>query len=291
MRRDSNGRLPELPEAQATGGKREIYEEIKTLCGVPIVALIYRHLATIPEGLEWTWALLRPAMASGLLQERAWQLADQIEIPPILPVPRAALRVVGISPQDQASITEVITAFNRANPVNIMALRCLYLHLTDGGAGVEKPGLPMRDWSPPPMPSPLPPMVDPNDMQPALRELVASFKNRGDSKESPLWPSLYRHLAQWPSLLAIVAVILKPHFDRIDQAAARFRTEIDLAAAELAGSMARPREIASPNAAQRQQLQSAIGSFTLMIPEMVVIGAMLQRAMSDAGTASRQSPG
>ena len=61
----AGGLLRELPEAEASGNAREIYEEIKSLCGVPMVALIYRHLATIPGALEWAWALLRPVMAAG----------------------------------------------------------------------------------------------------------------------------------------------------------------------------------------------------------------------------------
>jgi hypothetical protein len=281
MNKDSNARLPELPEAEATGTKREIYEEIKRLCGVPIVALIYRHLATIPGGLEWTWSLLRPAMTAGLLQERAWELADRTSIPRMLSIPCPALRLVGITREDEASITQVITAFNRSNPVNIMALRCLCSHLNGDGAGVENRTLPMRHWSPPPISPSLPPMVDPNEMQPALRQVVASFKTRGDPQESPLWPSLYRHLAQWPGLLAIVAVTLKPHFNQIDQVTARFRSEIDLAAAELAGAMTPPCDIAPPDVEQRRQLQSAIDDFTMMIPEMVVVGAMLQQALPD----------
>ena len=53
--------LPELPESEATGDKARIYGEIRTLGGVPMVALIYRHLATLPGALEWMWEALSPA--------------------------------------------------------------------------------------------------------------------------------------------------------------------------------------------------------------------------------------
>ena len=67
--------LAELPEAQASGEQRHIYAQIKRLSAVPMVALIYRHLATIPGALEWAWALVGPALQAGWLQQRAWQLA------------------------------------------------------------------------------------------------------------------------------------------------------------------------------------------------------------------------
>jgi hypothetical protein len=45
--------------------------------------------------------------------------------------------------------------------------------------------------------------------------------------------------------------------------------------------MTPPCDIAPPDVEQRRQLQSAIDDFTMMIPEMVVVGAMLQQALPD----------
>jgi hypothetical protein len=45
--------------------------------------------------------------------------------------------------------------------------------------------------------------------------------------------------------------------------------------------MVPPPNIDPPIAAHREQLLSAIDSFTLRIPEMVVIGGLLRRAMPD----------
>lgn len=270
--------LRELPEAEVSGNALNIYAEIKSLCGVPMVALIYRHLATIPGALEWAWALLRPVMVAGLVQERAWELAGRADIPPTPSIPRAALRVAGIMATDETTIAAVLDAYDRANPINILAVRCLSLHLHGlAGNATDCPGV--RHWCAPRVLAPLPAMISPQNMDPAVRELVLLLTNRGESKASRIWPSLYRHLARWPNMLGFAAVIVTPEFPAIDAAAGRLREEVVLAAAELTRLMAPPPNIDPPIAAHREQLLSAIDSFTLRIPEMVVIGGLLRRAM------------
>src|SRR6187401_2135555 len=99
--------LQELPEAHATGELRRIYAEIRSLSGVPIVALSYRHLATIPGALEWAWALLEPAMRAGAVQEAAWRLAERALITRQPAIPDPALRAAGIEEGDERAIAQV----------------------------------------------------------------------------------------------------------------------------------------------------------------------------------------
>lgn len=70
-----------------------------------------------------------------------------------------------------------------------------------------------------------------------------------------------------------------PEFRAIDAAAARLREDVVVAAAELASLMIPLPNIAPPIALYRDQLLSAIDSFTLRIPEMIVVGELLRRAM------------
>src|SRR4051812_6357397 len=124
-----NALLEELPEARASGEQRHIYAEIRRLSAVPMVALIYRHLATIPGALEWAWSVLEPALRAGAVQESAWQLAGRARVSRQPALPAAALRAVGIAEADQRAIAQVLDAYNRANPVNIVGVRCLSLQL------------------------------------------------------------------------------------------------------------------------------------------------------------------
>jgi hypothetical protein len=271
------GLLEELAESRATGEPRRIYGEIKRLCAVPMVALIYRHLATLPGVLEWSWALLEPALRSGALQRQAWALAERVHVA-ATPIPRAALRAAGVEARDEHGIAAVLDAYNRANPVNILAVRCLALHL----AGDVPPRAPAAaaPWEPPPQPEPLPRMIDPPAMTPTVRELAQLLTDRGATDAaSPLWPSLYRHLAHWPAFLGYAAVIVPPRFDAIDAAAAKLRAGIDAAAAELAASLRPPAALPAPAAAERDGLQRAIAQFSPRIPEMAVIGTLLRRAL------------
>lgn len=269
--------LPELPERQAGGAVRQIYEQIKRLSGVPMVALIYRHLATIPGALKWSWELLEPSLRAGQLQQRAWDLASDARITPHITIPRAALRAVGIAAADERGITAVLDAYNRANPVNIMALRCLALHLAGDVQAVPRTAA-LPPWQPPPVPQ-APPIIDPPAMTPEVRQLALLLTDRGAGGTPPtLWPGLYRHLAHWPAFLGFAGVLVPREFAAIDAAAARLREQVDAAAKELAAGM-KPANRPAPGAAERRQLQAAIAQFSARIPEMVVIGGVLRRAL------------
>ena len=45
--------VPVITEAEATGNIAALYADIRTTLGVPVVNLIWRHLAVFPDGLPW----------------------------------------------------------------------------------------------------------------------------------------------------------------------------------------------------------------------------------------------
>jgi hypothetical protein len=246
-----------------------------------MVALIYRHLATIPGALEWAWGVLEPAMRAGAVQEAAWRLARRARVARQRAIPGAALAAADLSATDVRAIAQVLDAYNRANPVNIVALRCLSLQLA--GCAQEGADEAWPQWTPPPSVPSLPPMVNPGAMTATVRELAVLLTDRcASAQPSPLWPSLYRHLAHWPAFLGYAAVLVPPEFEAIDAAAAHLRREVDDAAATIALRLRPAPAHPAPAAAQAQQLQAAIMQFTRRIPEMVVIGNLLRGALPDA---------
>lgn len=141
----------------------------------------------------------------------------------------------------------MLDAYNRANPVNMLVVGCVAQHLA-GTVDMAAAAPPAFAWQPPAAPA-------------------------------PLWPSLYRHLTHWPAMLGYASVLVVPEFAAIDASAARLREQGARAAAELARRIVPPRGVAPPAAAQRAGLQSAIDRFSVRIPEMVVIGTLLRRAL------------
>ena len=54
-----------ITDAQARGEIAALYADIRATLGVPVVNLVWRHLATIEGALPWAWGAVRPAYRSG----------------------------------------------------------------------------------------------------------------------------------------------------------------------------------------------------------------------------------
>ena len=262
--------LAELAEREATGRLGEIYAEMKHLGGVPMVALIFRHLATRPGVLEWAWDAIGPAWRSGALQERAWRIAREARLEPIAPIPAAALAPLGVC--DACAIRAVLTAYNRANPENMLSVLCL-LRILAGNAGTA----PARAgaWTPPPAPGPLLPMIDVTSMAPEMSALLDLVAAPGEPGGARVIQSLYRHVAQRPAFLALAITLLRQRFDdgSIDRETAAVGTAMNAAANELAPAMRAP---AVPDPSVRAVLERFSGA---VIPQMIVVGRLLDEAL------------
>ena len=87
-------------------------------------------------------------------------------------------------------------------------------------------------------------------------------------------------------MIGYASVVVAPEFAAIDSAAARLRENVGAAAAELARRMPPPKGVEAPVDGLRERLQAAIDHFSIRIPEMVVIGGVLCRAMPADETSS-----
>lgn len=266
--------LAELSERDATGATKAIYEEMKRLGGVPMVALIFRHLATLPGGLEWTWDAIGPAWKTGRLQEEAWRIARAAPLEPLAQVPREALAPLGVDGPGLREIHVVLDAYNRANPENMLSVLCLLRLL--GGAQAAQP-FGARAWMPPPAPGPLAPMADvatiPGDVA-ALLDLVAA---PGEANGPRVVQSLYRHFGHRPAFLALAITLLRQRFDdgSIDRSVASIHAAMSAAADELARSLSAP---PAPHPGIRTACERFGGA---VIPQMIVVGALLKNALPE----------
>jgi hypothetical protein len=278
----------ELPERDATGALAVIYGEIRRFWTVPYVSSMQRHLATRPGWLEWVWATLRPAFASGRAQTAAWRAAEKLHVPRLPTISPDALRVWGVDAAGEAAIRAVCDSFIRASPANLM-LSGMLRRLLDG----EKPGARSASeapWTPPAAIAALPALVDPATLPAVERAVLLSLATPVDGQ--PFVPGLYRMLAQWPAFMAHVATVLAPYVgapgraragddpDPTTAACARLLAAIDAEVPAVFATL--PPLPDMPPAPPREEfaaVRAALDAYRVTSPQMVVFSRLIRDAL------------
>ena len=260
--------LAEVGEGSASGETARIYAEIRRLTGVPFVALIYRHLATIPHALEALWRAVGPRLQSGELQECAWRIGRDAWKGPVPDLPD---EVRSLGNQELARIGDVIDAYNRANPVNF-AIVCALSAMPPTAAGHRTS---RANWTPPHAMAGLPPIPPVAGLPPAVRKHVDAFGKTGYAGMPVLVPTLYRHLTYWPDFLALAHREVQPRLaaGAFHQPIDEFRTAMESGAVAFACDRAM---VADP---VLRSVAPVFERFTGVIPEMVVVGNFLSRTL------------
>jgi len=276
--------LPELSEAEARGDIAVIYGEIKTFARVPFVALLYRHLATRDGVLPWLWPGLRPVLASGTISDAAERVAETAVLPAFKAISGAEWRSAGLTAADRSTIESVLAAYDRANPINLVIARLVRAILL----GTPQPDQPhMRDSERPmrkvrPTLAPLPQILPASAIPPETSAALATLARYGRPASGALTPSLYRHLAHWPTYLALLPPRLETVYrlGAVEKAVARYR---EAAEAELPGLLAHvlPRlDLARrPSGAAAGSPVETLDAFAGLIPEMIAVGRLLHAGL------------
>jgi hypothetical protein len=270
--------LAELRERDATGEIAKIYDEIRRFWAVPYVSSLQRHLATRPGWLEWTWAALGPAFASGASQVAAWRAAESLTVPRLAPVSGHALRVWGVDDAGKAAIRATCASFVRMSPVNLMLSGLLRRLLT--GERPSGAGRVASSWTPPAPLGPLPPLVDVAALPPAERAILAALGTMVG--QQPFIPGLYRMLASWPAFLAHVATVLRPHLNDVATRAAcqRLLVAVDVEIPAVFATLPPPPTAPPmPPAREFADVLAALDTYRKTSPEMIVFGRMLADAL------------
>ncbi len=260
--------MAELPESEAPAAIRAIYDDIRDTLGLPVVNLLYRHLAVEPGRLESTWADLRPVLKDPSTHALAAALAARVPAPTFAPVSGAALAVVGVGEAELARVEATLSMYERANARNLVALRVL-LGGSDGtGRGNRPTGR---------VPAPLAgepfPMADLARLPPSVRALLHEVSAAVVGGGEPiLVPSLLRHFVHEPGLLALAWTALRSRLT--DDALRRRAAPVREQACVLATQFPRPvRPIEDPSA------RDVLERFAEPIARMLVVGALIGRAL------------
>lgn len=288
MPQTSGDPVPSIAERDATGDIKALYNDIKAVTGVPVVNLVFRHIATFPGCLAWSWSVLRPIYANGEVAALAEQLMRELALPDLPALPPAALRVVGVDAEGERTITRIIEAYNRSNPMNMIALSTLLAFL-DRPPQAESSAA-ARATAPEPRQSPdaLPPLLSLADMDADTRTLVQALNSLSPQGEARTLASMYRQLAHWPGYLALALTLLQPLHARgelqalITQSHAHALALVQELDGKLGASPMPP-----PTGQARQDLQTALTYFTTqLIVEMLPVGKLLRATLPPANTVS-----
>jgi hypothetical protein len=237
-----------------------------------MVALIFRHLATLPGALEWAWSALAPAWRAGRLQETAWRIAREAPLEPLASIPRDALAPLGVDDAGLREIRIVLDAYNAANPENLLSVLCL-LRLLDGARATQP--VAARAWTPPPAPGPLVAMTDVATMPREICAVLDLVAAPGPAGGPRVVQSLYRHFGHRPAFLALAVTLLRQRFDdgSIGRGVGAIGASMNTAAAELVRGLSAP---PAPHPGIKPVCER-FGSG--VIPEMIVVGRLLDAAL------------
>jgi len=268
-----------VTEAEATGETAALFADIRAVYGVSVVNLIWRHLATFPGALPWAWGTVRPLYLSGAIAHEAAELRAARRLPTIPLVPAEVFAAVGLTKDDLHRIGTVLDAYERTNPMALVALSVLVQHLTDPPtliASVQTQTPPIRD---PDTDLRLPPLLRLDEMAPATAALVLRLNRIGAAGSDPVLASMYRNLAHWPAYLALAWTLLAPLEDGGGLSAA-IRDTRDSATSRARAIAARePAPLPALPPTQRSAVADAIGRFTGdAICRMAVICGILRGA-------------
>jgi len=277
----------EIPEAEADAETAALFRDIRACTGVGMVNLIYRHMAATPGLLPWVWGCLRPHFVSGRFRSDADPELAEITTANAGPIPLPAFAVAGVGPHALDTIRFIVEAYNTGNSGNLFAMTALARFLTDGGA--ERAAIAPDYTGSPPSPPPLPPILAMADMDDDTAALVRQISAPVAAGEQPIIPSLYRHLAPWPGLLALAsASVFSPAAMQAAQTTVEALHASALTAAEkTAATMAPPPAgLPSPEAAALSDLAKTAAAYARgPIATMVVLGASLRATLPDESIA------
>ena len=273
--------VPAIAEAEATGETAAIYADIRRVYGVGVVNLVWRHLATLPGALPWTWETVRPLYVDGTIRREAAALRASRRLPEVVAPPPEVFAAAGLGPGDLLGICDVLDAYERTNPMALVALSVAQQRLGDAaaaGGGDENEAVSGAPAASEPEIQ-LPPLLRLDELAPSTARLVLRLNRIGAAGQDPVLASMYRNLAHWPGYLALAWALLAP-LDASGALAAAIEDALGQARARAALIAARaplPRAVLAP--ALRPAVSRAIERFTGdAIARMVVVCGVLRRA-------------
>lgn len=277
--------LPEIRESDAVGETAALYDDIRAVIGVPIVNLLFRHMATVPGCLLWAWGTIRPLYIDEEIPKAARALTADV-MPGQSADLRSPIAVAHLSRADVAEINRVLDTYGRANPMNLIGLKIIDLAL-DGelqNANIGRtPPLSEGDFKRPSDLKDLLPMTDPLSAKPRTQAALNNLARQIHGGDTGVIPSLYRHFGAWPEFLDALEPALAPTLagGGFEASAQAMLSASEATALKLYRDLPL-QDLAPPDASATNALKGLIAQFPPNICRMTVLATLLRRGLPDA---------
>jgi hypothetical protein len=195
--------IPEIRENEAPQEIALLYEDMRRCMRLPVVNLVYRHMATMPGALHWVWGAVRPALLSGEVDDALDLLKRKLSLTKSAPLNPELL--AEFNSADWLAIRRVLDAYNRGNGLNLIVLTTVRLALRRA-----EPVGPRAVFSREPATDavlPLPPLLKIGDLDAETASVVRDIAllHGGGPGVVP------RHLSAPCALAALSRCCLRPH--------------------------------------------------------------------------------
>ena len=272
----------EICEADARGEIAEIYADIRAMSGMPAINLVYRSMAAIPGALSHVWCFLRPLYAEGIVHDFAREIRQHVILPNLKPFSPSASAAARLTEADRCEITDILNFYATANAMNLLAMSVLLIAFDDENGASDSSLRHLPSCSPERF-NPIRPLLPMDALSADVRATVAVLNSFGEGPVSdPIAPSLFRHLAYWPSFLRLVADHLKPaNADgSLADAANALRAHAGRRAAGLSSAFPSDQLVKIEGSARIQARTLAQQFASLTIPRLLVICLLLRRVVT-----------
>ncbi len=268
--------LSQIAEVDATGAIADVYRDIRTTLQIPIVNLVWRHLAVEPTMLLACWRVVRPLYVSGYCARGAQLLQDNYEVFELRQIPRNVLDAE-VDAAGEAMLRRILATYIHANPLNLLALNVLVQRLTGVGVG-ESIALPKAQTQYNEE-GELPVILCVDELAATVRTSVEALEDLGRRPGDFVVPSVFRHLAYWPGFLELAlqrleSVVATETFDGLVARCAQRATRVACGLLSYAGESELPAE------PLRSSATAVLRGFTEQaMPRVITLLALLQHVM------------
>jgi hypothetical protein len=264
----------EIPETTADPAIAALYADIRQVSGLPGINLFYRRLAYAGTPvLAAFWEQVRPLYETRRLHQAGQTIEQLVTLPGVCTLDGPLLKAAGVDRDHRASVRATLRYFNRANAMHLV----LFSVLTQAmhGTGSDLSALLLDPLQDPPVNGDDELLALPawEDTPPASQVLVAGLRDRlAPGLADTIRPTLLRHFAPYPVLLAALYGYVACHNDALVAAIESSRTDA-LRAAKTLHEGVTVRFDAEVQAA----VETTTAEFRQIIPVMLVLGTAMAR--------------